>query len=182
MFRRLTPFLTIFLAVLLDTAVLPVFYHGTYTIPLTLAVTMCISLRLGKLRGMLFGMIGGLMIDISTGTLGIMTFFFLACGFLADLFVDELNPNSRRPKTWWLHMRRFLIAFALYLLGEIVFCVYQYFNTAIFEWQFVQPMLIRSALFAAVTLLLTPLMNRLYFGKQKKTRTYSRKTREVKHF
>ena len=75
---------------------IPVLYHGTYTIPLTLVVALCIGLLLGRLRGLLYGMIGGLLIDISAGTLGTMTFFFMAVGFLVGLIVDE--SKDRRPE------------------------------------------------------------------------------------
>ena len=50
MLRRLTPFLTTLLAMLLDTAVIPVFYHGGFTVPLTLVVVTCIGLLKGRLQ------------------------------------------------------------------------------------------------------------------------------------
>ena len=56
MLRRLSPYLMVLLAVIVDTAILPVFYYGTYTVSLTLAVVLCASLVLGRLKGMLLGM------------------------------------------------------------------------------------------------------------------------------
>lgn len=182
MFRRLTPILTILAAVLIDTAIMPVFYHGTYTIPLTLAITLCIGLTLGKLRGGLFGMIGGLLIDITAGTLGTMTFFFLAAGFLIALILDERSASVRTLTGIWLHLRRAAVIAALYLLGETVFCVYRYFQTAFFEWMYVQNILCRGALFTLIATLLCPALARLYLGKRKTGSTYYGKTREVKHF
>lgn len=167
---------------LLDTAVIPVFYHGTYTVPLTLAVVLCIGLLNGRLRGLLFGMIGGLLIDISAGTLGIMTFYFMIAGFLIGLIVDE---NNDRPITGIrFHLRRGLVSLFLSLLGEVVFAVYHYFITAVFEWSILQGMLLRALLMAALTMLLCPLLDRLYHGKKSRSsaRTYAGSKREVKHF
>lgn len=182
MLRRLTPFLTIIAAVLIDTAILPVFYHGVFTVPLTLAVTLCIGLTLGKLRGGLFGMIGGLMIDITAGTLGMMTFFFLIAGFLIALILDERVASTRTVTGIWVHVRRAAVILALYLLGETVFCIYRYFETAFFEWVYVQNILVRCAIFTSGTTLLCPALARMYLGKRKNRSTYYGKTREVKHF
>ena len=84
----------VLLAVIVDTAILPVFYYGTYTVSLTLAVVLCASLVLGRLKGMLLGMIGGLLIDITAGTLGMMTFFDLAVGFLIGFYVELYGHGS----------------------------------------------------------------------------------------
>lgn len=178
MLRRLTPFLATFIAVMLDTAILPVFYHGVYTVPLTIVVVMCVGLIEGRLMGLLLGMIGGLLIDISAGILGTMTFFFMAAGFLIGLIVDEAND---RPITGLrFHLRRAVVAFALYMLGEIVLCIYRYFVSASFEWYYLRPMFIRGGMIALLTVLLCPLLARLFRGK--KTNRYARKRREVKHF
>lgn len=182
MLRRLTPFLTILAAVLFDTAVLPVFYHGILTVPLTLAVTLCIGLTLGKLRGGMFGMFGGLMIDITAGTLGMMTFFFLVAGFLVALILDERAASTRTITGIWVHLRRAAVILALYALGETVFCVYRYFETATFEWIYVQNILVRTGIFTVGTTLLCPALHRLYIGKRKNRSTYYGKTREVKLF
>lgn len=167
---------------LFDTAILPVFYHGVFTVPLTLAVTLCIGLTLGKLRGGLFGMFGGLMIDITSGTLGMMTFFFLIAGFLVALILDERSDSTRTVTGIWVHLRRAAVILALYLLGETVFCVYRYFETAFFEWIYVRNILVRTGMFTVVTTLLCPALARLYLGKRKTRSTYYGKTREVKHF
>lgn len=165
---------------LLDTAVIPVLYHGTYTIPLTLVVVLCIGLLLGRLRGLLFGMIGGLLIDISSGTLGAMTFFFMTSGFLVALIVDE--TNDRRMAGVRFHLRRGGVAFALYMLGEVVFCVYRYFVTASFEWRFVIHMALRSLIVSALVVLICPMLSRLFFGRKHAQRKYSNRNREVKYF
>lgn len=164
---------------LLDTAVLPVFYHGVYTVPLTIVVVMCIGLIEGRLMGLLLGMIGGLFIDVTTGILGVMTFYFMAAGFLIGLIIDEAND---RPITGVrFHLRRAVVSFVLYMLGEAVFCVYRYFVSASFEWYYLRAMLIRGGIAAALTVLLCPLLARLFKGKKPKA-GYSGNHREVKYF
>lgn len=180
MLRRLMPFITTLVAMLLDTAVIPILYHGVYTIPLTLVVVLCNGLLLGRLRGLLYGMIGGVLIDVTTGTLGFMTFFFMAAGFLVALIVDE--SNDRRMVGVRFHLRRAGVSFALYMLGEIVFCVYRYFVTASFEWRFVFHMAARSLIVSALVVLLCPLLGRLFLGRKRVQRNHSRRNREVKHF
>lgn len=167
---------------LLDTAVIPVFYHGVYTVPLTLVVAMCIGLLKGRLYGLLYGMIGGLLVDITAGTLGTMTFFFMIAGFLIGLIVDE---NADRPVTGVrFHLRRGLVSFVLSLLGEAVFAFYQYFVTANFEWFTVRNMLLRTVLVAAMVMIFCPLLDRLYLGRKGRSssRTYAGSKREVKYF
>jgi len=165
---------------LLDTAVLPVLYRGTYTVPLTVVVVLCAGLLLGRLRGMLYGMIGGLLLDISTGTLGMMTFFCMAVGFLIGLIVDE--ANDRRYTDFRFHLRRGGAAFGLYALGEAVLCFYSYFLTASFDWLFALQILARSLIVAILTMLLCPLLNMLFYGKKRAQRRLSGTKREVKHF
>ena len=180
MLRRLSPLIATLLAMLLDTAVIPILYHGTYTFPLTLVIVLCIGLLLGRLRGLLFGMIGGVLIDISTGTLGMMTFFFMAAGFLVALIVDE--TNDRRMAGVRFHLRRGGVSFAMYMLGEIVFGVYRYFLTAAFEWIFVQHMVLRSLMVAVLVGLFCPMLGRLFFGRRHAQRRTIGSKREVKHF
>ena len=42
---------------------------------------------MGRMSGLLFGTLGGLLMDITTGTLGTMTFFFMFVGFMIGLIV-----------------------------------------------------------------------------------------------
>lgn len=182
MFRRLLPLLTIFLAVILDTAVIPALYRGIWVVSVTLAVTLGVGLTLGRLRGMLYGMLGGLMIDVTVGTVGMMTFTYMAAGFLIALILDETNAQSRRPEVGRRLARRALTVLILTFVCEGVFCVYHYFLTASFTVRFLTEMLLRSALMALLTVLLTPVLRRLYLGKQLGSRAFAGKTREVKHF
>ena len=182
MLRRLTPFFTTLIAMLLDTAVIPVFYHGAYTVPLTLVVSMCIGLLDDKFYGLLYGMIGGLLIDITAGTLGVMTFFFMIAGFLVGFFVNE---SIDRPITGILfHLRRAGVSFALTLLGEIIIAVYQYFVTASFGWFIVLNLLVRSALTAVLVVLFCPLLDRIFHGRRRRSRAHirHRSKQEVRYF
>ena len=69
----------------------------------------------------------------------------------------------------------------LVLLHEIVMLVIQYFNTAMFEWEYVLNLLIRSLIVTLLAQLLYPLTWRLFHGKARKA-AGGRSTREVKHF
>lgn len=167
---------------LLDTAVIPVFYHGVYTVPLTLITVMCIGLLQGRLRGLLWGMIGGLLVDITAGTLGYMTSFFMITGFLIAFIVDE---SADRPITGVMfHLRRAAVSFLLCLIGEIVIAFYHYFITAVFEWTSTYYILIRSAITACGVVVLCPLLDRILSGRKNRTetRTHAGSKREVKHF
>ena len=114
MIRKSLPYWLILIAVLLDTSIVPVFYAGILTIPLTLVVTFCVSLTLGKVRGLL--------IDITAGTLGTMTFYFLITGFLVDLILDTGNPNVRRVLNVRMRVFRGIVVFALYEPDRFVRC------------------------------------------------------------
>lgn len=167
---------------LLDTAVIPVFYHGVYTVPLTLITVMCIGLLQGRLRGLLWGMIGGLLVDITAGTLGYMTSFFMITGFLIAFLVDE---STDRPVTGVkFHLRRAAVSFMLSLIGEVVIAFYHYFITAVFEWSSVQYILVRSAIVAFGVVILCPLFDRIQNGRRNRvdSRVYAGSKREVKHF
>ena len=176
MFRRILPLFILLLTLLVDTAILPVFYHGAYSFPLSLAVVMITSVLLGWLQGILWGLISGLLIDITVGTTGVMAFGYMALGFLAGLILDESQDTDTsfvRMMVW-----RAVVIFALYFIAEGVYCAYRYFMTASFEWIFVARMAVRSILFTAFTFLITPLLSRLYRGRSEVART-GRRTRNL---
>lgn len=161
------PFLTTLIAMLLDTAVIPVLYHGSFTVPVTFAVVVCIALVRGRMYGLLYGMIGGMLTDITAGTLGVMMSFFMASGFLVGLLVDE---ESDRPITGlFFHLRRGLTAMLVYALGELVFEAYIYLITSSFNISIVIHSAARSALIALLTMLLCPALKRLYVNKKNET-------------
>ena len=182
MFRRLSPILLILACFLLDTAVMPIVYGGVYTVPLTIVAVFGIGMVLGRMSGLLFGTLGGLLMDITTGTLGAMTFFFMFVGFMIGLIVyvpaERLLPSRRKQRR--RNMWQAVWVFALYTVGEIAILVAQYFNTAAMQWLYLLNILIRALICTALTMLLRPAIQRLLLGKNP-GRGLSR-NREVKNF
>lgn len=181
MFRRLLPTLLALVFFLFDTAILPMLYGGVYVVPLSAVLVLCIGMTLGRMRGLLYGTLTGLLIDITTGTLGMMTFFYMFIGFMIGLIVYEPTRvvSSRRKR------RRRLIwqatwVFALYAVGEVALFIIQYFNTAAFQWVYLLNILIRALICTALTMAMKPLMERL-LQPQGSARAVPR-TREVKSF
>ena len=183
MFRRLNPFLLILVCFLLDTTVMPIVYGGVYTVPLTIVAVFCIGMAQGRMSGLLFGTLGGLLMDITTGTLGAMTFFFMFVGFMIGLIVyvpsERILPSRRKQQRRLLWRTAWI--FALYTAGEISLFVIQYFNTAQFEWIYLLNILIRAAVCTLLCTLARPLFSRLLVGAPQKQTGTSRK-REVKRF
>ena len=184
MLRKLAPILTILLSILLDTAILPVFYYGRFLVPVSLAVVILCGVQLGRTSGMLYGMFAGLLLDVSAGTLGMKLFPYVAIGFLVGFFLDQQPEISRsmdrRERLQRLAVRMIWISLPL-LVYEIVMLIYQYFSTAIFEWSYVADLLLRVLMLTALCQLLYTPMHRMYFGKTNSTRK-GRNTREVKSF
>lgn len=174
----------ILLTILLDTAVIPLFYSGRFLIPLTLILVILIGIQLGRTMGMLYGMIAGLLLDISTGYLGMKLFPYIIIGFLIGFLLDQQPQISRamdRSERFQLVAVRLIWVIILVLLHEIVMLVIQYFNTAVFDWEYVANLLIRSLITTALVQLIYPLTFRLFRGKARQA-AGGRSTREVKHF
>ena len=182
MLRRLAPLLMILACVVLDTTVIPVVYGGVYTVPLTVVAVFLIGMLMGRMSGLLYGTIGGLLIDITTGTLGMMTFFFMAVGFMIGLIL--YNPGERlrtaRRHASRRRVQRVAWVFVLYALGELALFVVQYFNTAELRPVYFVNIVIRALICTALTMLFRPAMQRLLVGKNP-SRALSR-NREVKNF
>lgn len=184
MLKKLLPPLTIVLSVLLDTAVIPVFYYGRYLIPLSMIVVILIGIQLGRMSGMLYGLIAGLLLDISAGSLGMKLFPYILIGFLIGFLLDqqpEIDRSMERRDRLQLLAVRIIWIGVLVLLNEIIMLVYHYFSTAVFHWVYVRDLLIRSAMVIALCILFYPAFYRMYVGKASKSRK-DRSTREVKHF
>ena len=183
MLRKLYPALTIIVCVILDTAVIPLFYNGPYLIPITMPFVFLIGMLTGKTNGVLYGMIGGLLIDISAGTLGMMTFYMMAVGFMIGLI---LHTTNERPILSYRQLRktrlnRAMWVFALYMTGEIVLFVIQYFHTAVIEPVYLLNILIRSIVCLVLTVAFRPLAHLMFVGKHRATAT-GKRTREVKSY
>ena len=181
MLRRLAPMLMILVCVTLDTTVIPVAYGGVYTVPLTVVAVFLIGMLMGRMSGLLYGTIGGLLIDITTGTLGMMTFFFMAVGFMIGLIL--YNPGERlrtaRRHAGRKRVERMAWVFALYALGEVALFVIQYFNTAEVRPIYFFNIGVRSLICAVLTLLLRPVAYAILVGDKRRVPT---RHREVKSF
>ena len=179
--RRLAPLLLILACFVLDTTILPVVYGGVYTVPLTVVAVFLIGMLMGRMTGLLYGTIGGLLIDITTGTLGMMTFFFMAMGFMIGLIL--YNPGERlrtaRRQARRKRFQRVAWVFVLYALGELVLLVIQYFNTATLMPIYFINIAVRSLICAALTLLLRPAAYSILVGNRSRVPT---RDREVKSF
>ncbi len=166
MFRRFAPALLILICFLLDTTILPIVFTGVYVVPLTVVAVFLIGMLMGRMRGLLYGTIGGLLIDITSGTLGMMTFFFMAVGFMIGLILyvpgEPLRParrNARRRR-----LQRAVWVFVLFAAGEVTIFVIQYFNTAAIRWVYFFNIVARSLICAALTTVFRPLAYRLLLG------------------
>ena len=184
MLKRLAPIISILICVLLDTAVLPVFYNGIFLIPLSLLAVIAIGIQLGRMSGMLYGMIAGLLLDITSGSLGLKLFPYILIGFLIGFLLDQQEQPSRsmeKFERFRIIVVRSVWIFILVTVYEIVMLVYQYFSTAIFEWRYVGNLFLRVLITVALSLLLHAPFRRIYIGKSKLTSKGNR-YREVKHF
>ena len=184
MLRRIAPAIIALFAVLLDTAVIPVFYYGRYLVPLSLVIVIVTGIQLGRTQGMICGLIAGLFLDVSAGTLGMKLFPYVIIGFLIGFLLDqqpEIDRSMERRERVQLMLVRIIWISALILVFEIVMLVYQYFNTAVFEWNYLRDLFIRVAMMTALCLIAYPVFHRLYFGRATAARK-GRTTREVRNF
>ena len=184
MLRRIAPAIAVLLAVLLDTAVIPVFYYGQYLVPLSLVIVIVTGIQLGRTQGMIWGLVAGLLLDVSAGTLGMKLFPYVIIGFLIGFFLDqqpEIDRSMDRRERVQLMLVRIIWISALLVILETVMLVYQYFNTAIFEWAYLRDLFIRVAMMTALCLIAYRPFHRLYFGRATAAHN-GRVTREVRNF
>ncbi len=184
MLKRIAPLLTVLLSVLLDTAVIPVFYCGRFALPLSLIVVILIGVQLGRTYGLLYGTIAGLLLDVTAGTLGMKLFPYIAIGFLIGFLLDqqpEIDRSMDRIERLNILAIRMIWIAVLVAVYEVVMLLLQYFSTAVFTWVYVGNLAIRVALITVLTQLLHPVFHRLYAGKASRGGG-GRSTREVKHF
>ena len=184
MLRRLSPLFAVLIALLLDTAVIPVLYYGRFLVPLTLIVVIEIGIQRGRTLGMIYGLVAGVLLDVSAGSLGLKLFPYVLIGFLIGFFLDQQpqidRTMDRRERTQRMLVRIIWIS-ALLLVFEIVMLVYQYFNTAVFEWIYVRDLFIRVAMMTVLCLISYPLFHSIFFGNVRAAHNSSA-SREVKYF
>ena len=175
----------VFLAVLLDTTVLPMAITGVWFVPLSLPLVICAGAGHGRYYGLVYGLAAGLLIDVLVGyPLGLRLFQYLGAGFLSGLIV-YINEKSReqhgyRPAMFALRLALFTLAYAA--LTETAVAVYQYFNTARFEAVYVFNALIRVGLTTLLTLALYLPLMRLSLGKRARRRPAVPKRKEARLF
>ena len=181
MLRRLAPTLMILVCFLLDTTILPVVYNGVFAIPLTVVAVFLIGMLMGRMSGLLYGTIGGLLIDITSGTLGMMTFFFMGVGFLIGLILYNPLERLRTARRQARHKRleRATWVFVLFAMGEAALFVIQYFNTAQLRPIYFINIAIRSMICALLVTLLRPVAYSILLGNRNRVPT---RDREVKSF
>lgn len=188
MLKEIKPTLTVLIAVLFDSAILPVFYTGKFVIMLSLIVIIMIAIMRGRIRGMVYGMIAGLLLDISAGTLGMKLAAFIAIGFIVGFLLDgqsDIYSNSvnlsRKDRIQYLFVRLIWISILL-VIYEIVMLLLQYWSNAVFEWSYVRDIFIRTLASDFLIFALSPMFHALYIGRGDAERAKGRKTREVKNY
>ena len=98
MFRRILPSILVAFTLLLDTAILPVFFSHWLMPAFALLTVHTLGLLLGRPRGSLFGMLSGLLVDISVSTpLGLMTLFYGGLGYLGGWFGRKMFRHPLAP-------------------------------------------------------------------------------------
>lgn len=179
MFKRFLPGLLVLVCFLLDSTVIAEFLSSVFIVPLTVVAVFSIGMILGRMRGLLYGTMGGLLMDITTGTLGMMTYFLMFMGFMIGLIVyvpnERLLPSRRKRQRRLLWRSTWV--FALYTAGELALFVIQYFSTATFAFMYLLLILARALICTLLCALAHPLMTRLLTERGVKTRT-----QEVKRF
>lgn len=164
---------------LLDTTVLPVVYGGVYTVPLTVVAVFLIGMLMGRMSGLLYGTIGGLLIDITSGTLGIMTFFFMGVGFMIGLILysPTERPRAGRRQSRRTRVQRATWVFVLYVIGEATLLIMQYFNTAELQPMYFVNIAVRALICTALTMLLRPAAYAMLVGNRSRVPTRNREVR-----
>ena len=185
MLRKLAPYLLTLLSVLLDTSVIHVLYHGVFLVPLSLVTVIMVGILLGRTKGVLVGLIAGLILDVSTGTLGLKLFPYIAIGFMMGFMVgpqEHISENGERTRVIRGLRTRITWVVVFTAMYELIMLFYQYFSTAVFQWGFVRNLLIRLAVVTLLTVVLYAPLRRIYIGKPGSEYTGKQKTREVKSF
>lgn len=112
MFRRILPSILVAFTLLLDTAILPVFFSHWLMPAFALLTVHTLGLLLGRTRGSLFGMLSGLLVDISVSTpLGLMTLFYGGLGYLGGWFGRKMFRHPLAP------LVSALVCFTLFEMG-----------------------------------------------------------------
>jgi len=179
--RIASPLMLIFF-VLMDTTAMQLLVSRAMQFSLTLVIIMIIGMLRGRMYGMLYGMVGGVLMDIASGTLGVMIFSGIAAGYIAGFIIYETNEqiirrDVSRFKRW---LSRFLTALGLLAAAELVMNIWQYYYVSLYSWNILFYALARIFLGALVTMILMPVMAWMFFGRR--PRQIPAAKQEVKSF
>lgn len=154
--------LAILLALLLDTAVIPVFYTGPFAVSLLLVLTFSIGMEAGPIQGLLAGLISGLLADITAGTNGDTLLAAMGVGLLSGLIAQRgTDAYSRRFKS---RVYRALRALAISVITEGAVLFYRYYQVTRFEFAYLRPALFRAVLMTVLAYAISPVTRRVFHG------------------
>ena len=154
--------LAVLAALLLDTAVIPVFYTGPYRVQLLLVLTFAYGMEGGFVTGLLAGLVAGILADISAGGAGDLLFAAMGTGLAAGAVARyRTDVYSRRARS---RMYRLLRAFSIALLAEGGILFYRYYQVGTFDAATLWPMAARAALLTALAYAVSPPVRRILYG------------------
>ena len=161
--------LAVLTALLLDTAVIPVFYTGPYRVQVLLVLTFAYGMEGGFVTGLLTGLIAGILADISAGGSGDLLFAAMGTGLAAGLIARyRTDVYSRRLRS---RAYRLLRAFSIALLVEGGILFYRYYQVGTFNAATLWPMAARAFLLTVLAYAVSaPVRHILYGGWRSRTR------------
>lgn len=149
--RGVMPILLAVLAFLLDTSILPLYYHGIYAPNFTMALVLAYSIAHSTVMGFVYGITAGLLLDITTSyPVGLYTGTFL----LAVLFASMCSFFEKKTG-------KIVVLTIIYLLQEIVYLIIAYAYTIRMEWAYFIPLLARAAIGIVLCLLLQKITGKM---------------------
>lgn len=189
MLKRFTPAIALVFSVLLDTAILPVFYNGRYTILFSLITVIAIAILRGRMLGLFYGLLAGVLLDLPAGTPGLKIIAFTAIGFIIgflldrqpDIYARDPEGNfkmSSRQRREWMVGRMIWIGILL-LIHESVLLVMQYFGNAIMQWSYIRDLLIRAVATDIIITILFPFYHFIFIGRGNSNLVASSDTKEM---
>lgn len=153
MLRRIMPYILLLVAMLLDTAILPVLTDSPLVPVLTLVSVIALGLLMGRTRGALYGIIGGLLTDVLVGyPLGLRTLLYLGCGYASGVAGRKFQRYAITPVVTPI------LCLAAY---EGAMITYMYMLGQTIPWLFLRNALIRAGLETLLAQLLYLLFDKI---------------------
>ena len=168
MFRRYLPLILLILAVMIDTAVIPVLGIANldkYMPPLLISSVIALGLLLGRTRGILWGLVGGLVMDVlASNRFGLFSIVCLVGGYLAGIAgrrYERYMADMSRGRYRHYVLTQVIAPVGCYAIYELVMLVYLYLGGSRLQIEMLRSMLIRTAISAALVQIFYPLYDRL---------------------